>query len=307
MCSKASCAFSCSSPSRKCGSGPAEPHRRREASAPRDQRRRGSGDLPRAAGHRRVRLRAASRGARIVPAGFQPLERTLADITIGYSLAFSTLEAAVEFPELGARVAFGSLIADWPYFLAAIGALLWLWRCRNRIDRKLEYLLVAFVVCSLANVAIDEVCSYLVPLDIAGTVRPTAQCPAARPHHRRRAVARYPGARLLPCSRTRRKPENVQHERLNRLDILRRRRHVGGSRTSASSLPACSKVTVRQRVPEKRPFASRRPPTFSCTWVTPSAASVRKTTQSPARPACRARRASPSRAACRPGRRTSRC
>ena len=43
---------------------------------------------------------------------------------------------------------------------------------RKRIDCKLEYLLVAFVVCSLANVAIDEVCGYLVPLDIAGTPPP---------------------------------------------------------------------------------------------------------------------------------------
>ena len=43
---------------------------------------------------------------------------------------------------------------------------------RKRIDCKLEYLLVALVVCSLANVAIDEVCGYLVPLDIAGTVPP---------------------------------------------------------------------------------------------------------------------------------------
>jgi len=49
---------------------------------------------------------------------------------------------------------------------------LWLSIFGKRIDRKLEYLLVAFVVCSLGNVAIDEVCSYLVPLDIAGTVPP---------------------------------------------------------------------------------------------------------------------------------------
>jgi len=43
---------------------------------------------------------------------------------------------------------------------------------RKRIDRKLEYVLVAFVACALANIAIDEVCSYLVPVDIAGTVPP---------------------------------------------------------------------------------------------------------------------------------------
>ena len=43
---------------------------------------------------------------------------------------------------------------------------------RKRIDRKPEYALVAFVACALANIAIDEACSYLVPLDIAGTVPP---------------------------------------------------------------------------------------------------------------------------------------
>jgi len=43
---------------------------------------------------------------------------------------------------------------------------------RKRIGRKLEYAVVAFVACTLANIAIDEACSYLVPLDIAGTVPP---------------------------------------------------------------------------------------------------------------------------------------
>lgn len=56
--------------------------------------------------------------------------------------------------------------------MAAFGAVLWLSLLRKRIDSKLEYLLVAFVVCALANVALDEVCGYLVPLDIAGTVPP---------------------------------------------------------------------------------------------------------------------------------------
>ena len=43
---------------------------------------------------------------------------------------------------------------------------------RKRIERKLEYALVAFVACALANIAIDEACSYIVPVDIAGTVPP---------------------------------------------------------------------------------------------------------------------------------------
>lgn len=49
---------------------------------------------------------------------------------------------------------------------------MWLVVRRKRIDRKLEYALVAFVACSLLNVAIDEAASYLVPVDIAGTVPP---------------------------------------------------------------------------------------------------------------------------------------
>jgi hypothetical protein len=43
---------------------------------------------------------------------------------------------------------------------------------RKRVDRKLEYALVAFVACALANIAIDEACSYVIPVDIAGTVPP---------------------------------------------------------------------------------------------------------------------------------------
>lgn len=64
------------------------------------------------------------------------------------------------------------LLLFWPYVLAAMGVALWFAILRKRIDRKLEYIVVAFVACTLANMAIDEVCSYLVPLDIAGTVPP---------------------------------------------------------------------------------------------------------------------------------------
>jgi hypothetical protein len=64
------------------------------------------------------------------------------------------------------------LLLFWPYVLAALGVMLWLVVLRKRIDRKLEYVVVAFVACALANMALDEVCSYLVPLDIAGTVPP---------------------------------------------------------------------------------------------------------------------------------------
>lgn len=57
---------------------------------------------------------------------------------------------------------------------------LWLIVGRKRIDRKLEYALVAFVGCALLNIAIDEVCSYFVPVDIAGTVPPDPRNAALR-------------------------------------------------------------------------------------------------------------------------------
>lgn len=72
------------------------------------------------------------------------------------------------------------LLLFWPYVLAALGALLWLLVLRKRIGRRLEYLVVAFVACTLANMAIAEVCSYLVPLDIAGTVPPDPRNAALR-------------------------------------------------------------------------------------------------------------------------------
>jgi hypothetical protein len=72
------------------------------------------------------------------------------------------------------------LLLFWPYVLAALGALFWLVVLRKRIERKLEYLVVAFVACTLANMALDEVCSYLVPLDIAGTVPPDPRNAALR-------------------------------------------------------------------------------------------------------------------------------
>jgi hypothetical protein len=56
--------------------------------------------------------------------------------------------------------------------LAAIVVALWLFVHRKRMDRKLEYAVVAFVACAIANIAIDEACSYIIPVDIAGTVPP---------------------------------------------------------------------------------------------------------------------------------------
>ena len=72
------------------------------------------------------------------------------------------------------------LLLFWPYVLAALGVLLWFLVLRKRIDRKIEYLIVAFVACTVANMAIDEVCGYLVPLDIAGTMPPDPRNAALR-------------------------------------------------------------------------------------------------------------------------------
>jgi hypothetical protein len=59
-----------------------------------------------------------------------------------------------------------------PYLLSAAAVGLWsalLWR---RIDRRVQFLIVAFVACTLVNMAIEFACAYLVPLDIAGTAPP---------------------------------------------------------------------------------------------------------------------------------------
>ena len=68
----------------------------------------------------------------------------------------------------------------WPYLLATLGALVWLALRRKAIDRKLEYFVVAFTACALANIAIDEACSYVVPIDIAGTLPPDPRNAALR-------------------------------------------------------------------------------------------------------------------------------
>ena len=60
----------------------------------------------------------------------------------------------------------------WPYLLAAVVVLLWLVLLRRRLARKLEYLVVAFVACTLSNMMIEFACAYLVPLDVAGTPPP---------------------------------------------------------------------------------------------------------------------------------------
>ena len=65
-----------------------------------------------------------------------------------------------------------SLQIFWPYLLSAAVVLFWLALLRRRIDKRVQYLIVAFVACTLVNMAIEFACAYLVPLDIAGTPPP---------------------------------------------------------------------------------------------------------------------------------------
>ncbi len=65
-----------------------------------------------------------------------------------------------------------SLLVFWPYLLSAATVLFWLALLRRRIDRRAHYLIVAFVLCTLANMLIEFACTYLVPLDVAGTPPP---------------------------------------------------------------------------------------------------------------------------------------
>ena len=65
-----------------------------------------------------------------------------------------------------------SLFVFWPYLLSAAVVLFWLALLRRRIDKRVQYLIVAFVVCALVNMAIEFACAYLVPLDVAGTPPP---------------------------------------------------------------------------------------------------------------------------------------
>jgi len=65
-----------------------------------------------------------------------------------------------------------SLQIFWPYLLSAAAVLFWLALLRRRIDRRVQYLIVAFVACTLVNMAIEFACAYLVPLDVAGTPPP---------------------------------------------------------------------------------------------------------------------------------------
>ena len=65
-----------------------------------------------------------------------------------------------------------SVFVFWPYLLSAAAVGLWLALLSRRIDRLLQYVIVAFVACTLVNMLIELACAYLVPLDVAGTAPP---------------------------------------------------------------------------------------------------------------------------------------
>jgi len=58
----------------------------------------------------------------------------------------------------------------WPYALA--GGSTVLWAVTLRIHRKLLFALLAFAAGVLANLTVDQLCLYLVPVDVAGTPPP---------------------------------------------------------------------------------------------------------------------------------------
>ena len=64
------------------------------------------------------------------------------------------------------------MIVFWPYLLSVLVVALWLLVLGRRIERKLEFIVVAFVACTVANMAVEFFCAYLVPLDVAGTPPP---------------------------------------------------------------------------------------------------------------------------------------
>ena len=60
----------------------------------------------------------------------------------------------------------------WPYLVSAGAALLWTLLLRRRLDDALGFALTAFIVCAIVLETIDYACTYLLPLDLAGTPPP---------------------------------------------------------------------------------------------------------------------------------------
>ena len=73
-----------------------------------------------------------------------------------------------------------SLFVFWPYLLSAGVVALWLSLLWRRIDRRVQYMIVAFVACTLVNMGIEFAAAYLIPLDVAGTAPPDPRNAALR-------------------------------------------------------------------------------------------------------------------------------
>ena len=56
--------------------------------------------------------------------------------------------------------------------MSAGAALLWALLLRRRLDDALGFALTAFLVCAIVLETIDYACTYLLPLDLAGTPPP---------------------------------------------------------------------------------------------------------------------------------------
>lgn len=65
-----------------------------------------------------------------------------------------------------------SVYVFWPYLLSAAAVSLWLLLLWRRIDHRAQYVIVAFVACTLVNMGIEFSAAYLIPLDVAGTAPP---------------------------------------------------------------------------------------------------------------------------------------
>ena len=73
-----------------------------------------------------------------------------------------------------------SLFVLWPYLLSAAVVGLWLALLWRRIDKRPQYVIVAFVACTLVDMGIEFGAAYLIPLDVAGTAPPDPRNAALR-------------------------------------------------------------------------------------------------------------------------------
>ena len=64
------------------------------------------------------------------------------------------------------------ILVLWPYLLAAAAVAFWAVALRRQLDARLIFTVTAWIACVIAVLALELACSYLVPLDVAGTPPP---------------------------------------------------------------------------------------------------------------------------------------